>query len=110
MIAKISISSLSVLALGAKTTLAWTSSEPGTQNGCFWDVPGVGSFNTHFTGDWSTNPYEAVEEIVASTYTVSAGNSPYARRFDAVNIGIEVDPVTGGAITLTVPGGQTGGG
>lgn len=110
MIARRDISSLKFLAFGATTALAWTSSEPGIQNGCFWDVPGVGSFNTHFTGDWSTNPYEAVEEIIASTYTVSAGNSPYARRFDVVNIGIEVDPVTGGAITLTVPGGQTGGG
>lgn len=110
MITRINADLLSLLALGATTVSAWTSSEAGVQNGCYWDVPGVGSFNTHFNGDWNLHPYEAIEEIISSTYTVAAGNSPLARRFDMVNIGLEVDPVTGGAITLTVPGGQTGGG
>lgn len=90
----------------ASTAYAYTSSAAGSQSGCYWNVPGVGPFNTKFGRDFSVDLYGTVQDLIASTYTVSQGVNPLARRFDMVNIGLDT---TDKALTLTVPGGQTTG-
>ena len=90
-----------VLAL-ASTAYALTGSTAGSKSGCYWNVPGIGQFNTRFGTDFSIN--STVENLISSTYTVAQGVNPLARRFDIVNIGL--DPIDQ-ALTLTVPGGQT---
>lgn len=96
-------SPLNVLALAASAT-ALTTSAVGTQSGCFWSIANVGSFNTYLSATASN--FASVSDIISSTYTVAAGNSPLARRFDQANIGYDTSSA---AITLTVPGGQTTG-
>lgn len=79
-------------------------SAAGVQSGCYWNVPGAGNFNTKFNADWTTALTSAVSGLVNSLTTINAGTSPFARGFESSNIGLSLD----GAITLTVPGGQTG--
>lgn len=101
------IPTLQLVAIGAASVSALTASPAGVKNGCFWNVNGVDSFNTHWSiSEFTTNTLQSVtDELSASTYTIGAGNSPLARRLDQTNIGISSD----NALTLTVPGGQTTG-
>ncbi|THW31849.1 concanavalin A-like lectin/glucanase [Aureobasidium pullulans] len=100
-------SALSLVAMGAAGVSAFTASNAGVKNGCFWNVDGLGSFNTQWSiAEFTTSTLSSVQdELSASSYTVEAGNSPLARRFDITNIGISSD----NALTLTVPGGQSTG-
>lgn len=93
---------ISTLALAASAA-ALTTSPAGTQNGCYWTVPSVGTYNTHFSNNFSTGASNMVTDLTTSIYTVASGNSPFARRFDATNMGYNS---ANGALTLTVPGGQ----
>lgn len=92
-----------VMALAAAAD-AYTASTPATQYGCWYNIPDVGTFNTRFNALSST--FGTLQDIISSVYTVAAGNSPFARRFDLANMGIGSD----GSLSLTVPGGQTSGG
>jgi hypothetical protein len=88
----------------AMTTSTLAASSKAVKNGCYWDVEGLGSFNSH--AEFTTSTSNGVmNDFSASTYTVAAGMSPLARRFDLANIGISSDK----ALTLTVPGGQSSG-
>ncbi|GAB7348596.1 hypothetical protein MBLNU459_g6980t1 [Dothideomycetes sp. NU459] len=95
---------LNTLALAASAA-ALTTSPAGTQNGCYWTVPNVGNFNTQFSISFASTS-ALIQDLSYSLYTVASGNSPFARRFDQTNIGYNL---TNGAVTLTVPGGQTSG-
>lgn len=90
---------LNLLAIAAAAD-AYTASVAGSKLGCYWNLPGVGSFNTNF--NIGPSNFSTQQDVISSTYTVSAGNSPFARRFDFANIGFGEE----GALTLTVPGGQ----
>ena len=98
-------STINLLAMGAAGASALSTSAAGIKNGCFWNVAGLGAFNTQFSvSEFTASALQGVaDQIAASTYTVEAGNSPLARRFDVTNIGISSD----NALTLTVPGGQS---
>lgn len=97
---------LSALAIAGAAS-ALTVSPDATQSGCYYHVANIGAFNTYMSHDWSTGAFsQDVSDLNASTYTVNAGNSPYARRFDVANIGASTSPY---AVTLSVPGGQTSG-
>ncbi|KAI5238235.1 concanavalin A-like lectin/glucanase [Aureobasidium subglaciale] len=93
-----------ILAL-ASTAYGATSSSAGTKNGCYWATD-AGPFNTRFGHDFSVDLYGTVADLIPSTYTVNQGVSPLARRFDLVNVGLDVIEK---ALTLTVPGGQSNG-
>lgn len=93
---------MQVMALAAGASALLQSSAGTEIDSCFWDA-GVGIFNTAFSVDWSSNANTNIDDLTSSTYTVGAGNSPLARRFDMTNIGVADE----GYITLTVPGAQT---
>ncbi|GAB7350070.1 hypothetical protein MBLNU459_g0739t1 [Dothideomycetes sp. NU459] len=101
---------INALAL-ASSAYAYTASTAGTQNGCYYNVPGVGNFNTNFNINWGVNIYQVVNDLSASTYSVASNNAKFSRRFDNTNIGAVTNSVSniGSYITLTVPGGQTSG-
>lgn len=95
---------INTLALAASAA-ALTTSPAATQNGCYYNVAGVGAFNTKFSADFTTGGTLG-SDFAASTYTVASGNSPFARRFDLTNMGYSSANT---ALTLTVPGAQTSG-
>lgn len=79
-------SAINMLAMAASAS-AYTASTAGSQSGCYWAVPGVGSFNTHFNVNWGADATQQISDLSSSIYTVANNYAPYARRFDITNIG-----------------------
>lgn len=77
----------------AASAAALTTSSSATQNGCYYSVAGVGNFNYHMN---------STSDLTSSIYTVANNNAPFARRFDATNIGSN----SANNLLLTVPGAQ----
>ncbi|KAL6720509.1 hypothetical protein ACLMJK_002433 [Lecanora helva] len=69
------------------------------KSGCTWNVANAGSFTQHKTFDFTNNQFPA--GLAISTDTIGAGTAPYSQLYKTQNVA-----VSGGALRLTVPGGQ----
>lgn len=89
-----------------------TTSPPGVLKGCYWNVAGIGKFNSHLQ---VTNMTAAVSDsrtpLIAYTSTgypcpqlEDADAETGCVRYDLANINLDQ---TDNSLTLTVPGGQT---
>jgi hypothetical protein len=91
-----------------------SASPTGTFDGCLWNVPGVGSFNSRsnvsdFTQSSSNRGlFKAITRTgyPKPYYDKVVNHETVAVRWDLVNIGMSSDK----SVTLTVPGGQSSSG
>ena len=78
-----------------------TTSPAAIQNGAYYDVAGVGKFNTHLSVDF-TNVTSLPSSLRADTYEVGGGAMPYSHLFEKHNVVVN----KGDSLSLLIPGGQ----
>ncbi|KAG9948974.1 hypothetical protein KCU85_g4566, partial [Aureobasidium melanogenum] len=59
--------------LAASSTLK--SSQAGVYSNCYYNIDGVGEFNTRWVADWTTGVTQDLTGIVSSSYTVGTASS-----------------------------------
>lgn len=79
-----------------------TTSPAATQNGNYYEVAGVGKFNTQLSVDF-TKVTKLPSTLSVDTYVVGPGSDPYAHNFTQANVVLN----KGDSLSMLVPGGQT---
>ncbi|KAH0349772.1 hypothetical protein KCU83_g5181, partial [Aureobasidium melanogenum] len=70
------------------TTSALTSSQAGIYSNCYYNIDGVGEFNTRWVADWTTGITQDLTGIVSSSYTVGTASSSTTTKSRKVKRGL----------------------